>query len=145
ISQGNVHTQIWSMVCKDGSIAQLEVLAQMLSNGTVLAIVRELTARAEFERKIQASEAKLRSILRTAPDTILTVDRQGRILFINRTLPPLSVEQVVGTSCFDYVPVESRDRVRQAIEHVFTTRTIDEYEVEGPPGTDGIRLSVTVR
>jgi PAS domain S-box-containing protein len=145
ISQGSIHTQIWSMVCKDGALAQLEVLAQMLSNGTVLAIVRELTARAEFEHKIQASEAKLRSILHTAPDTIMTVDRQGRILFINRTQPPYSVEQVVGTSCYDYVPVESRDRVQQAIEHVFTTRSIDEYEVEGPPGADGIRPSVTVR
>jgi PAS domain S-box-containing protein len=145
ISQGAIQTRIWSMVCKDGSLAQLEVLAQMLSNGTVLAIVRELTARAEFERKIQASEAKLRSILHTAPDTIMTVDRQGRILFINRTGAPYSVEQVVGTSCYDYVPLESRERVQRAIEHVFTTRAIDEYEVEGPPGPDGIRPSVTVR
>jgi PAS domain S-box-containing protein len=145
ISQGAVQTKIWLMVRKDGSHAQLEVLAQMLSNGTVLAIVRELTSRAEFERKIQASEAKLRSILHTAPDTIMTVDRQGRILFINRARAPYSVEQIVGTSCYDYVPVESRERVRRAIEHVFTTRSIDEYEVEGPPGVDGMRPYVSVR
>jgi PAS domain S-box-containing protein len=145
VSRGEEHTQVWSLVRKDGSLTQLEVLAQPLSNGTVLATVRDLTARAEFDRKIQASEAKLRSILQTAPDAIMTVDRRGQIFFINRTQAPYTVEHVVGTSCFDYVPADSRDRVRQAIEHVFETRGLDEYEVEGPPDEQGIRSWVSVR
>jgi two-component system cell cycle sensor histidine kinase/response regulator CckA len=145
VSRGEEHTQVWTLVRKDGSLTQLEVLAQPLSNGTVLATVRDLTARAEFDGKIQASEAKLRSILHTAPDSIMSVERSGRLLFINRTQPPYTVEQVVGTSCFDYVPPDSRERVRQAIEHVFETRGLDEYEVEGPPDGQGVRSWVSVR
>jgi PAS domain S-box-containing protein len=145
VKRGAVHTEIWSMLCKSGSLKQLEVQAQLLRDGTVFAVARDLAARPELERRIQNSEAKLRSILHTAPDVIMSVDREGRILFINRTLPPLEIEQVVGTSCYDYVPEESRARVVQAIEHVFETRTLDEYEVEGPPGPDGDRMSVSVR
>jgi PAS domain S-box-containing protein len=145
VGRGDRQTQVWPMVCKNGSVVQLEVSVQMLSNGAVLAIVRDLGGRAEYERKIQASEATLRSILHTAPDVILTVDRQGKIVFINRTLTPLTVEQVVGTSCYDYVPAPSRPRVQRAIEHVFTTRDFDAYEVEGPPGPDGIRRWASVR
>jgi two-component system cell cycle sensor histidine kinase/response regulator CckA len=145
VSGGAVRTEIWSMLCKDGSLKQLEVQAQSLSDGTVFAAARDLAGRPEFERRIQNSEAKLRSILHTAPDVIMSVDREGRILFINRTLPPLEVEQVVGTSCYDYVPAESRARVMQAIEHVFETRGLDGYEVEGPPDPEGVRRAVSVR
>ena len=145
VSRGEEHTQVWSVLRKDGSIAQTEILAQPLSNGTVLATMRDLTARAEFDRKIQASEATLRSILHTVPDWIMTVDRGGKVLFINRVQAPYKVEQVVGTSCFDYVPADSRDRVKQAIAHVFATRGLDEYEVEGPPDEQGIRTWVSVR
>jgi len=145
VLRGNVQAEIWSMLRKDGSLVQLEVVAQLLSNGTILAVVRDMVGRAAAEREVQASEAKLRSILSTAPDTIMSVDRSGKILFVNRTLPPLSVEQVVGTSCYAYVPPGSRARVERAIEHVFETRGIDEYEVEGPPDPDGVRIFVSVR
>ncbi|HEX5098540.1 MAG TPA: PAS domain S-box protein [Polyangiaceae bacterium] len=145
VARGAAHLEIWSMLRKDGTLTQLEVLAQLLSNDTILAVVRDLTGRGVFERQIQASEAKLRSILFTAPDIIMSVDRGGRILFINRVLPPHTVDQVVGTSCFDYVPPDARSRVARAIEHVFETRSIDEYEVEGPPGPDGARMFASVR
>ncbi|HWP05912.1 MAG TPA: PAS domain S-box protein [Polyangiaceae bacterium] len=145
VARGAPHLEIWSMLRKDGTLTQLEVLAHLLSNGTILAIVRDLTGRGVFERQIQASEAKLRSILFTAPDIIMSVDRGGQILFINRVLSPLTMEQVVGTSCFDYVPPDARGRVARAIEHVFETRGIDEYEVEGPRGPDGVRFFASVR
>ena len=145
VARGDVQNQVWTVIRKDGSLVQLEVLAQLLSNGMLLAVVRDLNARTEFDRKVQASEAKLRSILHTAPDTILTVDRQGRILFINRTHPPFTVDQVVGASCYDFVLPEARARVERAIEHVFTTRGFDEYEVQSPPDTEGVRGWSAVR
>jgi PAS domain S-box-containing protein len=145
VAEGKVSTEIWPMVRKDGEIVHFEVRAQLLSTGDVMAIVRDLSLRAELERKIQASEAKLWSILHTAPDTIMTVDRAGRILFINRTYPPYTVEQVVGTSCYGFVPEASRARVARAIEHVFTTRGFDAYEVESPPDLAGNRGWVSVR
>jgi PAS domain S-box-containing protein len=144
VIRGQVRTQEWTFLRKDGAPLAAEVTAQPIAGG-ILAIVRDLGPRRAFERKIRESEATLRSILETAPDIIMTVDRAGTILFINRTLPPLSLEDVVGTCCFDYVPPESRGRVEAAIEKVFTTRTLDEYEIQGPPNPAGVRVWSSVR
>jgi PAS domain S-box-containing protein len=95
--------------------------------------------------EVRHSEAQLRSILLTAPDVIMTVDRAGKILFINRTAPPMRHEDVIGTCSFDHVPPASRPRVVAAVEHVFTTRELDEYEVQGPPAPDGKRDWWSVR
>ena len=143
--KGEVQTQDWVMRRKDGSTLDAEITGQRLSNGMLLGVVREARPRKRIEDKIRASEGRLRSILETAPDVIMTVDRAGMILFINRTLPPLSPADVIGTSCYNYVPPESRPRVAAALERVFTTREIDEYEVRSPPGVDGLRGWSSVR
>jgi two-component system, cell cycle sensor histidine kinase and response regulator CckA len=145
LSAGNVLTELWTMRRKDGKTIDVEVRAQKLSDGSLLGIVRELGARDEYERKTQISEARLRSILQTAPDIILTIDRAGTIRFINRTLPQNTAEQILGRSCYDFVPQESRARVAQAIEHVFTTHQLDEYEVPQPPDEHGHRGWSSVR
>jgi PAS domain S-box-containing protein len=98
-----------------------------------------------YEIKIRHSEAQLRSILLTAPDVIMSVDRAGTISFINRTAPPLQPEDVIGSCAFDHVPPEARPRVVAAVEKVFSTRELDEYEVQGPPGPDNAREWWSVR
>ncbi|MES1189968.1 MAG: PAS domain S-box protein [Steroidobacter sp.] len=145
VIEDRVQTGVWTMRCKDGKIIHGEARTQRLSNGLLLAVIRELGARDEYALRVQRSEARLWSILYTAPDTILTVDRGGKILFINRTQQSRTLDQVVGASCYDFVPAESRERVAQAIEHVFTTRLIDEYEVLGPADADGNRHWHSVR
>jgi PAS domain S-box-containing protein len=79
----------------------------------------------------------LRSILETAPDSIMMVDRAGKILFINRARAPLVTSEVVGRSCYDFVPAESHHRVAAALDRVFTQRMLDEYEVRSAPTPDG--------
>jgi PAS domain S-box-containing protein len=142
---GEVRIREWRFRRMDGTSVAVEATVQRLGDGRVMAIVRDLGPRRELERQVRASEERLRSILETAPDVIMTVDRAGKILFINRTLPPLRPEQVVGTICFDYVPAESRPRVVAALEKVFSTGQLDEYEVQGPPGPDGVRIWSSVR
>ncbi len=86
-----------------------------------------------MESEGRGSEARLRSILETAPDSIMMVDRAGKILFINRAWQPLVTSEVVGRSCYDFVPVESHHRVEVALDRVFTQRMLDEYEVRSAP------------
>jgi PAS domain S-box-containing protein len=142
---GQSHTRTWWLRRKDGSLVEVELNGQQLKDGSLLGIVRDLAPRRAMEAQARMSQDRLRAILETAPDTIMAVDRAGKILFINRTTPPFTQAQVVGTICFDYVPTDSRPRVEAALEKVFTTRTIDEYEVQGPPGLDGQRDWVSVR
>jgi two-component system cell cycle sensor histidine kinase/response regulator CckA len=98
---------------------------------------REQVGPEVMESEGRGSDARLRSILETAPDSIMMVDRAGKILFINRARPPLVTSEVVGRSCYDFVPVESQHRVEVALERVFTQRVLDEYEVRSAPTPDG--------
>jgi PAS domain S-box-containing protein len=61
----------------------------------------------------------------------MTVDADGTILFINRTVPGLAVESVIGTSLNDYLPPEHRDKQRRALERVFETSEPQSYEIAG--------------
>jgi signal transduction histidine kinase/CheY-like chemotaxis protein len=58
---------------------------------------------------------------------------------------PQAPEDVIGTSAYDYVPPEARARVLEAVQHVFATRELYDYESQGPPGTDGTREWWSVR
>jgi two-component system cell cycle sensor histidine kinase/response regulator CckA len=145
VGSGQVMKAAWTMLRKDGNAVEAEVSGQQLVPGLLMAFVRDLDQRRNREVEIRHSEAQLRSILLTAPDVIMTVDRAGTISFINRTLPPQRPENVIGTSAFDYVPPDARTRVVAAVERVFATRELDEYEVEGPPGPDNAREWFSVR
>jgi PAS domain S-box-containing protein len=142
---GQVMKDAWTFLRKDGSEMEGEVMSQRLADGLQVAFVRGLDQRRSYESKIRHSEAQLRSILLTAPDVIMTVDRAGTIIFINRTVPPLRPEDVIGTCSFDHVPPEMRSRVVEAVEKVFATRELHEYEVQGPPGPNNKREWWSVR
>ncbi len=145
LTKGEVQTHEWVMRRKDGTLLDAEITAQRLSGGWLLMVVRDVRPRKLIENRIRASEAKLRSILETAPDTIMTVERSGTISFINRTMPHRKPADIVGTSCYAYVPPEARSRVEAALDRVFSTRELDEYEVRGPPGPNGVRVWSSVR
>ena len=145
IGAGQVMKEEWTFLRKDGSEVEAEVSSQRLADGLLMAVVRDLDQRRSYEFKIRHSEAQLRSILLTAPDVMMTVDRAGMISFINRTQPGLRPEDVIGTCAFDHVPPEARARVVAAVEKVFSTRELDEYEVLGPPLPNNAREWWSVR
>ena len=145
VGSGQVMKEDWTFLRKDGSEVEAEVSSQRLADGLVMAFVRDLDQRRSYEIETRHSEAQLRSILLTAPDVIMSVDRAGTISFINRTDPPLTPEDVIGSCAFDHVPPEMRPRVVAAVEKVFSTRELNEYEVQGPPGLAKAREWWSVR
>ena len=80
------------------------------------------------------SEARFRVLVENSPDMIMTLDRDATILFINYTLPHLSVEQVVGTSVLQYVEAADQPRYQRALAEVLqrgSSRSL-ELAAEGP-------------
>ncbi len=80
------------------------------------------------------ADERLRLIIDHSPDLILTLDRDAKIRFINRTLPQFTVEGVLGTSAFDYIREEDRERYRKAFHDVLATGEPREVEIvsDGP-------------
>lgn len=58
----------------------------------------------------------------------MLLDRDGRVLFINRTAPGLTVEEAVGTSVYDHVPTTQHEAMRAAFGRVVETREQARYD-----------------
>ena len=112
-------------------------------------------SRLEAEQRLRANEARLRSVIDTAPDTISLVDPEGRIRWINRPPEAMTADQVVGKTAAELVSAEHRSTVETAIAKVFETGRPSVYEIESQdadgrsswhetrlgPVTDGGRVS----
>jgi PAS domain S-box-containing protein len=92
--------------------------------------------RKKTEQARNESEEKWRSLAETAPCVILTVQRDGTIQFLNRTVGNYTPENTVGTKVWDYVPPDHHSVMRKAVEHVFQTGSPIGYEIlgAGPEG-----------
>jgi len=80
---------------------------------------------------LEGAVARWKALVTHAPDVILTVDRDGTILFINRVVPGLTVDEVIGTNVDHYTPPEHAPTLRAGIEKVFDTGEPESIEIEG--------------
>jgi PAS domain S-box-containing protein len=74
------------------------------------------------------NEPVLRSLTAHAPDAIFVLDLDARIQFINWTAGGLTVEGVIGTEVYGYVPAEQRAAMRECFEAVRRTRKPGSYQ-----------------
>ncbi len=103
---------------KDGSLYWVDTVIVPFLNAEgeiyqYVSIRKDITARKEMERALSESEEQYRSLVENAPDIIMKVDLNNRILFISRTAEGFTKEQVVGQNACDFVLPEYRDLVSQ--------------------------------
>ena len=88
------------------------------------------------ESALRHSEDLMRSVMEGSRDHIMRLDADATIVFINRTVSGLTVEQVLGTSIYDYVDPKYRPEMKACFARVFETGQQDSYYVdyESPDG-----------
>ncbi|MCE9539060.1 MAG: PAS domain S-box protein, partial [Bacteroidetes bacterium] len=97
--------------------------------GKLYAIARDITFQKIAEEKIKKSEEKYRSVVENAVDMIVTFDSDNKIQFINHTLSGITVDQVIGTSIYNYVPAEHLEQAKAKIKKVFEGKP-QSYELQ---------------
>jgi len=75
----------------------------------------------ERTRELTESEARMRSLLANCPDSITIVDRDARIRFVNRAIPGLTMEELVGRPLSDFTEPEYHDDYATILRQVFRT------------------------
>ncbi len=119
----------------DGTIVWFSISVGPMFSGNevngVTLIIRDLTQRKNAEDLIKKSEEKYRSLVENAEDIIITLDKENYIQFINHTHLNAPLDQVVGTSIFDYVPEEFKVVVKQKLENIFLTKKSLNHEMPG--------------
>jgi two-component system cell cycle sensor histidine kinase/response regulator CckA len=141
---GKVHQHDTQVLDREGRVRHFHCTANVAltdpdGNPTaVIEISRDVTEAKRAEEALRESEARFRAVVENAPNIISNVDREGRILFINRTLPEMTPQETVGTSMYDYILPEYHDLVRATINEVFETGRPGRYEIRGVGGEGSI-------
>ncbi|MCJ7662602.1 MAG: PAS domain S-box protein, partial [Anaerolineales bacterium] len=120
-------------------LALLEInneLEQRVTARTADLVDANIDLRQEIEKhkRTQAalveSEEKWRSLVKNAPERIITVARDGNILFINRTFPDRTPEEVIGTNFYDWTTPAHKSIVEQAFDTVFRKKKPIRYIID---------------
>ena len=109
---------------KDGKILPVEINSKLINfqgKTAILSIVRDITERKKIEQELKESEEKWRALSENSPAHVLLLDREHKILFINRAVPDLSKEEVIGASIFNYTPQEFHKVTRDCYYSVWET------------------------
>jgi two-component system sensor histidine kinase UhpB len=88
------------------------------------------------EETLRENENKWLSLVKNTPDFITIVDSNGTIQFINRVMPDLKREEMMGSSMYNFQPPESKDLHKKLLEQVFKTGEPGIIEAAGT-GPDG--------
>lgn len=92
---------------------------------------KKLAEGGDQEARLRASAERWRFLIEEAPSLIMVVDRDGIIQYINHVVPGLDVEEVVGTSHYDYLDPEYHGAIKEAVERVIETGQPLSWEVRG--------------
>jgi PAS domain S-box-containing protein len=86
------------------------------------------------------SRGRLGEWLKSLPGFMLSVLSDGTIRFINRTIPPLTVEDIVGSNICDYVAENRRKEIQEFMDRAFATGEDIDFEIasDDPDGVNRI-------
>ena len=101
-------------------------------NGNVVQMIEyslDITKRKKAEEKIKKSEEKWRSLTKNTDDTIMIVDNDNVIQYVNKMIPPTTPESVVGKTVYEYMSKEHHDIMRKSLKKVYETGQPGSYEV----------------
>lgn len=85
---------------------------------------------AELEERVSKGpqeEKKWRSLLQHAPERIVTLDRSGKILFLNRTCSDGNLDEVVGTSAYTFLTPSEQSKLKDILDSVFESGQPQKY------------------
>jgi PAS domain S-box-containing protein len=124
-----------TMLRRDGTPFPAEVSSAVFQDSEGIwrtsMTIRDITEHKRAEEALKESVGRWSSLVDNAPNLIAILDRNGVFQFVNRTVPGLTVEEVIGTKTYDYILLECHDVVREKIEHVFDTGEAVYYELQG--------------
>ncbi len=129
--------------CADGSYHWFEDQTVLIRDEfgkpkEIIGIWLDVTNQKRVEETVRESEAKWRTLMESSPGLVHEINRDGKILYINRATVGYERNNVIGSLIYDYVSTETAQFMRQQVEEVFTKKHSVWFEVPaaGPHGSE---------
>lgn len=111
--------------------------AESLGRANV-SLAAEVAERRRAEEALRVSEAQWRSLVENCPDLVVMLDAAGRISFANRPIPTPAPQPGAGKTVFELAPPHLHERLRAALDRVFSRGEAVTLEVAGTGDRSGI-------
>ena len=117
----------YRVLTKSGETRWVRASSRAVLDGSHMAAIHgvliDITSQREIAEALRESEERWRSLVENAPDFVLTVDRNGRLQFVNRPLwtKDRPREVVMGMHLCHLAVPEHQPVVRDAVQKVFET------------------------
>jgi PAS domain S-box-containing protein len=121
-------------ICKDGREVIVESRQQLLSDGTVIEVNRDVTERKQIEAELRESEQQLRwlaSIVQSSDDAIVSKNLDGIITSWNKGAERVfgyTAEEAIGQPITIVIPQDRQDEERTILTRIRRGERIDHFE-----------------
>ncbi len=110
-----------------------------------LLLTVDVTERHRAEQALRDSESRFRKLTEASPDFIGMVDRDKRLIYVNRDpigVSGIAMSDAPGALITDFVHEDERDRVLEVYERAFATGELGTYEARGALGEHTFEVRV---
>ena len=114
-SRQPINTGEYRVTCSDGSVRICELYATFLPDSLIVTF-NDITDRKQAVEKVRASEAHLRTLIRTIPDLVWLKDPEGIYLSCNPRFESFfgsKMNDIIGKTDYDFVGKEMADSFRE--------------------------------
>jgi len=119
----------------DGQYRSYATVAQPLFDAAnqpqgLVGVAQDVTPRREAQRQLRRSEELLRATTANTADTLILVDTDLKVRFINRGVLDLSVDRIIGEAISVLLPRSARGAVMAKLRAVLSSGQTATYEFE---------------
>jgi PAS domain S-box-containing protein len=98
----------------------------------LVGVIQDITARRDSELRLRRSEELLRATTANTADTLMLVDTNLRVRFINKNIGGMTIEQIIGREIDVLLPDAARDYVVDKLKHILHSGETITYEFQDP-------------
>ncbi len=97
-----------------------------------IGVIRDITEQKQMEYTLRQSEEKWRAMIENSADSIMIVNKEGTILYINHTLPDHTNAMLIGLTLYSFLPEKLHARLKKCFDLVIATGQSSIFEVDYP-------------
>ncbi|NTU85925.1 MAG: PAS domain S-box protein, partial [Chloroflexales bacterium] len=142
-----VHRQICQLRHHDGPALTIALSTRRLADGHLLHMLHDLTAQAQEEARLRASEARYRTLAEAAEDSIFLIAPDETVQYVNPAgarFLDLTPEAIVGRRYAEFFPPENVAEQRARVQQIFVTGTAHTDEFVVPTARGALWMSAAL-